>query len=112
MSAGYTNLYIEVGATFTTTMVLTDSTGLPLDLTGFTGVCKIRRSYYSDFDVYSLTVTVSTPETTGQIIISATATETALMKPNRYVYDVELIQASTVTRVVEGIAEVRPNATR
>ena len=112
MSAGYTNLYIEVGATFTTTMVLTDSSGTAMDLSGFTGDAKIRRSYYSDFNVYSLTVTISDPPSLGQIILSATASETSLMKPNRYVYDVELISGDTVTRVVEGIAEVRPNATR
>jgi hypothetical protein len=112
MPAGYTNLKIESGATFSITVELTNSDGTPTNLTGQTGACKIRKSYYSDFNVYSLTVTIDAPATDGKITISATATQTATYKPGRYVYDVEITNGSTITRVLEGIVEVRPNATK
>lgn len=112
MPAGYTNLKIESGATFSITIELDNADGTNLNLTGFTGACKIRKSYYSNFNVYNLTVTIDSPPTDGKITISATATQTATFKPGRYVYDVELINGSEITRVLEGIAEVRPNATK
>jgi hypothetical protein len=112
MPAGYVNIKIESGASFSIDMELNNADGSNLDLTGYTGACKIRKSYYSNFNVYSLTVVVANPPTDGKIIISSTASETATFKPGRYVYDVEISSGSSVTRVVEGIAEVTPNATR
>jgi hypothetical protein len=112
MPAKYTNLKIESGATFSTTITLKNSDDVPLNLTGYTGSCKMRKSYYSDFNVYSLTISVVSPATDGKITISSTATNTATYKPGRYVYDVELISGATVLRVLEGIVEVTPNATK
>jgi hypothetical protein len=112
MPAGYTNLKIEVGATFSVEMELNASDGSNLDLTGYTGACKMRKSYYSNYNVYPLTVVIVNPPTDGKLILSATSTETATFKPGRYVYDVEITSGTSVTRVVEGIVEVMPNATR
>jgi hypothetical protein len=112
MPAKYTNLKIESGATFSTTITLKNSDDTPLNLTSYTGSCKIRKSYYSDFNVYSLTVSIVAPATDGRITISATAANTATYKPGRYVYDVEFTSGTTVIRVLEGIIEVAPNATK
>ena len=112
MPAGYVNIKIESGATFSINMDLNNADGSNLNLTGYTGACKIRSSYYSNFNVYSLTVSVVSPATDGKIILSATSTETATFKPGRYVYDVEITSGSSVIRVLEGIAEVKPNAPR
>jgi hypothetical protein len=112
MPAGYTHLTIEQGATFSQQLELTDSTNTPIDLTDYVGTCKIRKSYYSDIDVYPLTVTIPSPESDGKIILSSTSSNTTLMTPGRYVFDVEITSGSTITRILEGIAEVRPNATR
>jgi hypothetical protein len=112
MPAGYINLLIESGSTFSTTMTIDDDTGASFNLTGYTAACKIRKSYYSDFNVYTLTVSIDSPPTDGKITISATANQTSTFKPGRYVYDVELSSGSSVIRILEGIADVRPNATR
>ena len=42
-----------------------------------------------------------------------TATQTAALDAERYVYDVEITETSTgtVTRVIEGLITVRPNVT-
>jgi|APGre2960657423_1045063.scaffolds.fasta_scaffold197925_2 hypothetical protein len=112
MPAKYTNLKIESGATFSTTISLKNADKTALNLTGYTGTCKMRRSYYSDSYVFSLTVSVGSPATDGSITISSTATNTATYKPGRYVYDVEMTSGATILRVLEGIIEVSPNATK
>jgi hypothetical protein len=112
MPAGYTNLLIEQGATFFNTVELNNPDGTSMDLTDMTGLAKIRKSYYWDGNVYTLTVTVASPATDGILNISATAAQTALFSPGRYYYDLELINGDIVTRVIEGIAEVRPNASK
>lgn len=110
MAAGYTNIIIEAGSDFSVTMDLTDSNDLALNLTGYTGTCTIRRSYTSDLYVYPLTITIPSPYTNGRIIVSATAVQTAAMRPNRYVYTIDIKTGSSTRRIVEGIAEVRPSA--
>lgn len=112
MSSKYSNLQIESGSTFSVTKELNNPDGSNLNLTGATGACKIRKSYYSDFNVYPLTVTIESPATDGNITISATSNQTTTFKPGRYVYDVEITNGSVVTRVLEGIVEVKPNATK
>lgn len=112
MPAGYTNLKIESGANFSITIELDNADGTHLNLTGTTGACKIRKSYYSSLYVYPLTVGIEDPATLGKINLTATAVETALMEPGRYVYDIELTTGSVTDRIMEGIAEVKPNATK
>lgn len=112
MAAGYVNLQIEAGSTFSVEIELDNADGTPTNLTGYTGSCKMRKSYYSNFDVYDLTVTILTPETDGKFRLSASSTTTATFKPGRYVYDVEITSGGEVKRVIEGIIVVKPNATR
>lgn len=109
-SAGYITLSINQGATFSRSIDLTDSNNDPVNLTGYTGSVKIRKSFYSDEYVYTLTATVTSPESSGNIVISATAAETALIDPGRYVFTLNITSGSTVSRVLEGIIEVIPNA--
>jgi hypothetical protein len=111
MVSGYTNLIIESGSTFSQELTLTNPDGTSINLTGYSAASKMRKSYWSNFNVYDLTVTISSPSE-GKLILSATPTQTSSIKPGRYVYDVEISIADNVWRVVEGIIEVRPNATR
>lgn len=110
MSARYIILTINQGATFSRSIDLTDSSNNPLDLTGYAASAKIRKSFYSDDYVYTLTALITDPKTSGNIIISSTAAQTALMKPGRYVYTLNISIGATVERVLEGIIEVVPNA--
>jgi hypothetical protein len=49
----------------------------------------------------------------GIITLSLTANQTANMVGGRYVYDVELTDASnSISRIVEGIVTVTPQVTR
>ena len=51
--------------------------------------------------------------TSGVIVMSLTATQTAVLKSGRYVYDLQITAAdTTVTRVLEGVITIRPEVTK
>ena len=110
--ASISNIFIDQGATFTTTLTINDSNGSALDLTGYTAIAQIRKSPSSSTST-SFTVAFVSPRTTGQLTISLTSTQTAALEAGRYNYDV-LITASggDKTRAVEGIANVNASVSR
>ena len=57
---------------------------------------------------------IITGNANGQITLSMTAANTALLTPGRYVYDLTIRNSvdNSVTRVVEGTAVVLPSVTR
>ena len=42
--ASISNIFIDQGATFTTTLTINDSNGDALDLTGYTAIAQLRKS--------------------------------------------------------------------
>jgi len=109
--ATVSNIFIDQGATFTTTVTINDSTGSALDLSNYTALAQIRKTYASTTST-SFTSTFASDRTTGQITISLTDTQTASLDSGRYVYDVLITDASDVkTRVVEGSAIVTAGVT-
>ncbi len=104
------NLLVDQGSTFVTTLNLTDADDNALDLSSYTGSAQLRKHYTSS---NSTSFTVSLGGTTGVVTLSLTANATANLTAGRYMYDVEIADASSsVTRVVEGIVTVTPNITR
>ena len=75
MPAAYTNIYIEQGATFSTSITLDDVYGEAYNLIGYTANSQIRKSYYSA----NATATFSTAinSNTGSITLNLTAAVTA-----------------------------------
>jgi len=108
--AGYSELTIEQGATFSTDITISEPSGDPINLSDYTASSQMRKSYYSNTAV-SLNATVSNP-TSGIVTIGLTAAQSANVNPGRYVYDVIITRNSNVTRVVEGIITVLPSVTR
>ena len=110
--ASISNIFIDQGATFSTTLTINDSTGSALDLTNFTAIAQIRKSPSSSTST-AFTVAFVSPRTTGQITISLTPTQTTALEAGRYNYDVLITSGTNVkTRVVEGIATVNPSVSR
>ena len=106
------NIFIDHGATFRTTLTINDANGSALNLTGFTVIAQIRKSPSSSTSV-SFTAAFASDRTTGQITISLTDTQTTAIEAGRYNYDVLITSAGGVkTRVVEGIATVNPSVSR
>ena len=109
--AAVANFNIDQGATFSSTVTVKDSTGNPLDLTGYTATAKMALGYSSTRTRTDLTIAFNSDRTTGGVTMSLTATQTAALEaPARYVFDMDITDSSgTVTRVIEGLMTVRPN---
>lgn len=110
MSTSPTIVHLDVdqGADFSYVHPLLDSSGEPVDVSGYTAAGQIRKWYTSstavDFDVTL---------TTGELSLGLSANTTAAMSANRYVYDVfTYSDADVATKVMEGILTVRPSSTR
>tara|TARA_B100000925_G_C22010226_1_gene475900 strand:+ start:5861 stop:6199 length:339 start_codon:yes stop_codon:yes gene_type:complete len=110
--AAIANLTIDQGATFSSDVTVKDANGNAFDLTGYTAEAKMAKGYNSTRTRTSITSTINADPTTGIVTLSLTATETAALDaPARYVYDLEITSGATVTRVIEGIINIRPNVT-
>lgn len=112
MSAGYSNLYINQGETFSTIITLTDENFLPYNLNGTTVTSHAKKSYYSSnaslvFDAEILDAN------NGIVQLSAPYQQTSNLKPGILVYDVVLKQntAGNISRVLEGQIIVNPGVT-
>ena len=109
--AAFSEIVIEQGATFNTTINVEDTAGAAINLYGYTANSMMRKSYYST-SATTITSTV-TGTANGEVTLSVSATNTANLTPGRYVYDVIITSpTSVVTRVVEGIVTVLPSVTR
>ena len=109
--ASISNIFIDQGATFTTTVTVTDSSGNAISLSGYAVAAQIRKTFLSSTST-AFTASISNASA-GEITISLTDSQTTSLDAGRYVYDV-LITASggTKTRVVEGQVTVNPSVTR
>jgi hypothetical protein len=109
--AAFSEIVIEQGATFNTTINVEDTAGAAINLFGYTANSMMRKSYYSS-SATTITSTV-TGTANGEVTLTVSATNTAALTPGRYVYDVIITSpTSVVTRVVEGIVTVLPSVTR
>ena len=109
--ASISNIFIDQGATFTTTVTVTDANGDAVNLSGYSVAAQIRKTFLSS-SATAFTASISNASS-GEITISLTDTQTTALEAGRFVYDV-LITASggTKTRVVEGQVTVNPSVTR
>tara|TARA_E500000178_G_C16862055_1_gene680231 strand:+ start:45 stop:377 length:333 start_codon:yes stop_codon:yes gene_type:complete len=109
--ASISNIFIDQGADFTTTVTVTDSNGDAVSLVGYSAAAQIRKSYSSSTST-AFTTSISNASG-GEITITLSDTQTTALEAGRYLYDV-LITASggDKTRVVEGQVTVNPSVTR
>ena len=109
--AAVSNLYIDQGADFSTTISLTDSNGDVLSLTGYSALGQIRKTYGSS--TVAATFGTSLTAATGQITLTLTDTVTGGMSSGRYVYDIIITDSSgDKTRILEGQATITPSVSR
>lgn len=109
--AGFAELTVEQGASYSTTVTVNGSDGSPTNLTNYTAAAQLRKSYYSS-TATDFTVAIS-DAAGGEITMTLTAANTANLSPGRYVYDLLITSPVSVkTRVVEGIATILPSVTR
>jgi hypothetical protein len=103
------NLTIDQGANFTTSINVTDVNDVSANLTNYTGAAQLRKHYTSN-TATNFTVAVSA---NGLVTLSMNAAVSANLVSGRYVYDCEITaNTGTVTRLVEGIVTITPNVTK
>ena len=104
--ATISNLFIDQGTTFTTTISVADGNGIALDLTGYSGIAQLRKTYESITSV-GFNVSFETPRTNGQVTISLTDAQTSALESGKYVYDVVLTSNTGIkSRVLEGVLTI------
>lgn len=109
--AAFSEISIEQGATFSTSINVEDAAGAAVNLYAYTANSQMRKSYSSS-TAYTIDSAV-TGTANGEITLSVTAANTANLSAGRYVYDLKITSPSNiVTRVVEGIVTVLPSVTR
>ena len=109
--AAFSELVIEHGATFISTLNVEDVNGDAINLTSYTANSQMRKSYYSSSS--NIIISTITGTSNGEITLGMSAANTSNLAPGRYVYDVIITSpTNVVTRVVEGIVTVLPSVTR
>lgn len=115
-TTGRYDLIIEQGATLTRTFSYQTSSGVAINLTGYTARMQIRSSYKATTIIATLTTEnggISITPSTGSVTILMSATATAALSPGLIgVYDIELITGTTVIRLIEGEVIVNPEVTK
>lgn len=112
MPAGYSELFLEQGASFNTSITLDDVSGEAFNLVSYTASSQMRKSYYSSNASATFTVTTGNDPSLGVITMSLDAANTANIYPGRYVYDVYVTSGTARVRVLEGIINVTPQVTK
>lgn len=115
MAAITYDLYIEQGAEFTKRFIWKDSTGTPVNLTGYTARMQIRPTVGSDTVLMENTTEngrIALGGSAGTIDVTLGATITAELAKGG-VYDLELVQtADDVVRFAEGQVTLSKEVTR
>ena len=114
MVPGKYNIVCPQGSTFTKrfTYHIDES---PVNLTVYTARMQVRETHSSEAKVFDLTTEnggIILGGSLGTINLTISATNTAAVVAKDYVYDLELVNGSVVTRIVEGKFIVTPEVTR
>jgi len=107
--ATYSNIFIDQGSNFNTSIDLSDSTDL--DLTNYTAAGTVAKSYDG---TTKATFSTNIDSESSTVSIFLNASQTAGLKPGRYVYDVIIVSPDSpaiVTRILEGQIDVTPGVT-
>jgi len=103
------DLYVDQGANFVAVFpAVTDDAGVVVDLSNFSAVSQMRRSYFT-VNAIELNADI-TDAANGQITLTLSDEDTSGIFPTRYVYDTMIIDNDTLqrTRVFEGLVTVNP----
>jgi hypothetical protein len=109
--AEFVELFIDQGASFSSTITVKDANNNLLDLTDFTVSAQMRKSYYSS-NAINFDIVIDAPDF-GLINMELNAETTSNITPGRYVFDVKITdEFGDAIRVFEGIANVSPGVTK
>lgn len=118
MATPQVNTALTAGASFSQSFNISNADGTPTDLSGNTFTARLAKrpgaynavtstSTVPVFDYVSFTATSSVP-TTGVIVISLTAAQTAALDEGKYVFSLVMDDGSgSITELIHGLVTVR-----
>jgi hypothetical protein len=105
-----TNIYIDQGVDFSTTLSLFDE-DIPIDVTGFEFFSQIRK-IYSTAIIANFTISEVDPES-GILNLILPASVTSELPPGKYVFDILLrYENGEITKILEGLVFIIQTVTR
>lgn len=104
------NLYCDQGSDFAVIVTLKNQDGTAINLTNYEVYGQFRKSFGST--AYTNFVVTIYSAIAGQIKIELSAATSSLIKPGRYLYDIEGVYQGQRKRVLEGIFAISPEITR
>lgn len=117
--ADYEDFSIDQGADVAIELHLKEPDGSVKDLSGFTVLAMMKRTYNSGADdTVEFACSIEDPASSGVVILGLTNAQTDnLNTSGRYVYDVELHftdedENTIIERILEGKIKVNPSVTR
>jgi hypothetical protein len=106
------HLIIDQDSTFTAELTIYTDARYAFNLSDYTATAQLRRSPTSTTAV-DFSTSISSPATSGKVVISLTDEQTAALKPGRWLYDVVIESDSgSRFRAIEGVITVNPSITR
>lgn len=114
MPAAIYDFEIEQGTTLNKQMVWKDSTGAPVDLSGYTARMQMRPSVSSDTVLLNLTTEnggITLGGALGTITLHFTDAQTSALTKGG-VYDIEVVTGGNVTRLIQGAISLSKEVTR
>lgn len=109
--ATISNLFVDAGSDYSNIITVSATSGVPLNLTGYTVASQMRKSYSSSTS-YNFTGSIF-DALNGKVRLQLNSTQSSAIPAGRWLYDVEITSPSgTKTRVVEGIVTVTPQITQ
>lgn len=114
MPAAQYDILCEQGSTFALSMTYEDGNGQPVDLSGYSARMKAKSSAQATDSIVELTTENGriTLGADGSIALSIDAATTAAFPAISAVYDLELVNGSTVTRLLKGKFLIDAEVTR
>ena len=114
MAAGLYDITIEQGVTFQLNLTWKDSNDAPLNLTGYSARMQVRETYDSEDTLVSLTSPgdITLGGALGTILITIQPAVTSILQFVEGVYDLELVSAGVVTRLLQGKATISREVTK
>ena len=112
--ATISNFNVEQGSTFTTTINISNTLGGLFQLNSYTARAKMRKSYASSsYTTFTCSITENSPAQ-DTITMNLSSVQTKALSPGRYVYDLEIFNATSgeVLRILEGQIQVLASVTQ
>lgn len=115
MGAAIYHIKLEQGSTFNLAATYKDSSGSPINLSGYTARMQMRKSIDDASPIIELTTAngrISIDGPTGKVTMTIAAGDTATLDAGDGVYDLELVSGSVVEKLIKGTFTVEREVTR